>query len=647
MASVMGTVGYMSPEQARGKHVDHRTDIWSLGVVLYEMLAGVPPFRSDNEQAVIYCLVNEEPEPIAKVRKDIPPALGYVVEKMLQKDRRNRYPDFASVIEDLKSVGITPNRIPDGFPKLKTTKLITSNRPRLAISVAIVIAVFCLGAIAFQFFKEPGTGHTPGPPVVGEISAPSIAVLPFEDLSPEQDQEFFCDGLSDELINALAHFSGLRVVARTSCFAFKGEKIDVREIGKRLNVATVLEGSVRRAGNSLRVNVQLVNVSDGYHMWGEKYERDIRDVFDLQDEISLAIADNLKVRLLDNEKTQLVRRHTESLEAYNLYLKGRWFWYKFTEEGFSKAVEYFQKAIEVDPNYAVAHAGLADAYGLMPGFTPRDPNDTFPMAKEAAVRALELDDTLAEAHSALAWIKMQYDWDFEEAEEEFLLALDLNPGLAHAYSEYGLFLMYMGRHDEAIEMTKKALEIDPVSLIINTNMIWTYENSGRYEEAIEAAHRTFEMDQRFPWSHHALGSVYFNMGMFEEAMQEFQKEVDRSDQWNQVMETQIGASYGVIGRVDMTQKSLETMLEKSEEQYVSPYFIANLYLAVGEVDKCFEYLDIAYEECDYFLLNLRNQLGTLVPLCYDPRMVALMEKMGFEKVPPPATAEAAALPGDV
>ena len=271
----------------------------------------------------------------------------------------------------------------------------------------------------------------------------------------------------------------------------------------------------------------------------------------------------------------------------------------------------------------------------MPGFTHMDPNDAFPKAKEAALRALELDDTLAEAHSSLAWIQMQYDWDFEEAEEEFLLAIDLNPGLAHVYSEYGLFLMYMSRTDEAIEMNRKALDIDPVSLIANTNMIWIYENGEMYDEAIEAAHSMFEMDQDFAWSHHALGSVYFNMGMFEEAMEEFQKEVDRSDQWNQVMETQIGASYGVIGRTDMAQKALDTMLERSTQQYVSPYLTANLFLNVGEVDKFYEYLNIAYEEHDYFLLNLRVQLGTLEPLCYDPRMIALMEKMGFEKAAEP------------
>lgn len=637
-AAVMGTIHYMSPEQARGKHVDQRTDIWSLGVVLYEMLAGEAPFKSDNDQATIYCIVNEEHEPLENLRDDIPPFLAQILKKMLQKDPRNRYPDMEYVVADLQAVDPASDYIPPGAAAgMKTTKLIVLPRTRFAISASVAATIACLGIVGVLFLRGPKIEPPPpSPPAVAvEPGLPSIAVLPFEDLSPEQDQEFFCDGLSDELINALAHLSGLKVVARTSSFAFKDAKMDVREIGKMLNVGTVLEGSVRRAGSSLRVNVQLVSVTDGYHVWGEKYEMDIEDIFDLQDEIALAIVDKLKVDLLGAERAQLVRRHTDNLEAYNLYLKGRWFWHKFTEDGFKKAIEYFEKATEVDPNYAVAYAGMADVYSLMPGHVHNRPKDVFPQAKKAALKALELDDTLAEAHSSLAWIKTQYDWDFVEAEKEFLRAIDLNPGLAHVYSEYGLFLMYMGRSEEAVEMTRKALEIDPVSLIINTNMIWVCFHNGEYDRAIEAANRIFEMDAAFPWSHHALGSVYIGLGKFQEGMAEFEKEKARSEEWNPVMETQIGTSSVLFGKVDVTQKALETMLQKSEEQYVPPYFVACLYFVLGDFDSGYQWLDTAYEERDYYLLNLKIQLEKLDFISSDPRFGVMMEKMGFEKAAEP------------
>jgi len=629
-AAVMGTTGYMSPEQARGKDVDHRTDIWSLGVVLYEMLTGMLPFKDEDQQTVIYRIANEEPEPISNVRDGIPPALERVVQKVLSKDPGERYGEMSALIADLRTVKVRPDvtRLPS--ERVRTTKLILLNQPYIrklamaAIAVAAALAVLIL-------IKRPETDL---PPDIQEPAAqqiPSIAVLPFTDLSPDGDQEYFCDGLTEELINALARLRGVKVVARTSCFAFKGEERDIRDIGKKLNVATVLEGSVQKIGKRLRINAQLIDVSDGYHIWAEKYDRDIGDIFALHDQLTLNIVNELKLKPPGRERTRLVRRQTENIEAYKLYLKGRWFWHKFTDEDFRKAIDYFEQATEKDPNYAAAYAGIADSYGLLPGFSRLNPNETFPKAKEAVLKALAIDDTLAESHTSLAWIKMQYDWDFEGAEREFKRAIELNPGYSIAHAEYALFLMYMGRSEEAIREEKRALELDPLSLIVNTNAIWIYFHAGRYDDAMEAARKTFEMDPTYVSAHHALGSVYMNKGMIEEAFAEFQKERELTEYWNPMIETQFGGSYARVGKMDEARKVLEELLKRSEHEYIPPYFIASMFIVVGDVDSGLDWLERAHDERDYYLLNMRNQLSGFDFFTSNPRFTALMDKMDFQQ----------------
>jgi TolB-like protein len=354
--TTLGTVAYMSPEQAQSAQVNHRTDVWALGAVLYEMSTGEIPFKGDYDQAVVYSILNKEPEPMANLRSEVPTDLQQVVQKAMQKEPRERYQQVDELVTELES----------------TKKKLESK-------------------------KVEAIGEK-------ETSSPSIAVLPFVDMSPQKDQEYFCDGIAEELINALTNIQELRVVARTSAFLFKGEKLDVREIGKKLNVQTVLEGSVRKAANRLRITAQLVNVPDGYHLWSQKYDRDMEDIFAIQDEISLAIVDKLKIKLLGDEKKALVKRHTDNLEAYNLYLKGRYFWNKMNPGGFEKAIENFEQAIEKDPNYALAYTGLADSYMWSSFWGNLPPRQTYPKAREAVKKAIEIDDTLGEAHASLASI---------------------------------------------------------------------------------------------------------------------------------------------------------------------------------------------------------------------------------------------------
>ena len=419
-ATILGTISYMSPEQVRGEAIDHRADIWSLGVVLYEMLAGRLPFEGPNEAAVIYSILNEEPQFLTNLRPEIPMALEQAVLRMMQKYPEDRYENMAAVIADID---------PMKSDRLELTSVVSKLR-----------------------------------------ASPSIAVLPFADMSPGKDQEYFCDGLAEELINALTQIEDLRVIARTSAFSFKNQDVDVREIGRKLNVGTILEGSVRKAGNRLRITAQLVNTAGGHHMWSERYDRELDDVFAIQDEITLAIVDKMKVNLLGEERVELAKRPEVSPEPYSLYLKGRWFWNKMTEAGLTKALECFQRASELASCCSLPYVGMADTYCLLPYYSSYPPKEAYPKAREAALKALEADDSIAEAHTSLGLIKSHYDWDWEGAEKEFRRAIEINSGYAPAHLGYAMLLMFVGRLDEALGEIRHALELDPLSLINNTMM---------------------------------------------------------------------------------------------------------------------------------------------------------------------------------
>jgi serine/threonine protein kinase len=377
--TTVGTVAYMSPEQARGEEVDHRTDIWSIGIVLYEMLTGLRPFRSEYDQALVYSILNEEPEPLKSLRPDVPTELEQVVEKALHKDLGKRVQQIGELVSALNS--------------LKK--------------------------------KREMEGDKTHPEPKGVL--PSIAVIPFVNMSADPENEYFSDGLAEELINALSKLEGLHVVARTSAFRFRGKDIDIREIGKQLNVNTILEGSVRKAGNRLRITAQLIKVADGYHLWSERFDRELQDVFAIQDEISLAIVDNLKVKLLGGDRERLAKRYKDNFEVYDLYLKGRYYLNTITEEGIKKSLDYFQQAIQKDPSCALAYAGTAGAYGVLAVLGLAASGEVIPRAKSELLKALELDDYLAEAHAWLGEINLGYYWDWSAAEKELKRAIELKP----------------------------------------------------------------------------------------------------------------------------------------------------------------------------------------------------------------------------
>jgi len=573
--TTLGTVPYMSPEQAQGKQFDHRSDIFSLGVVFYEMITCQLPFKGNYEQAVIYAILNENPEPLASLRAEVPTELELIVNKALAKGPDSRYQKAGDILIDLR--------------KLRQQLESINSRKR-----------------------------------------PSIAVLPFTNLSADKEQEFFCDGMAEEIINALTHVEGLRVVARTSAFSFRGKETDIREIGKKLNVETLLEGSVQKAGNRLRITAQLANVADGYHLWSEKYDRDTEDVFAIQDEISLAIVDKLKIQLLGKEKAKLVTRYTDNLEAYNLYLKGRYFWSKRTEQDIKRAIQYFEQAIERDPDYALAYAGMADCHVVLAEYSLLPPKEAFPRAKAAVIKALEIDETLAEAHTSLAFIKTFSDWDWMGAEREFKQAIELNPSYANARQWYGEYLTMKGQYAEATAEFERAQELDPLSLIIGVaSAVNLFCGTRQYDQVIEKCQKLLEMDPNFGGVLNVLGMAYREKAMYEEAIQAFQK-ARTFDEGNTWVRAELGHAYALSGNISQAQKVLEELKRLSKRRYVPPDNIALVYLGLGKKDLTFEYLEKAYQDRSVGLSWLKAD-PVFDSLRSDPRFMALLKRIGLEK----------------
>jgi len=575
---MIGTPEYMSPEQVEVKEVDHRSDIYSLGVILFEMVTGRVPFEGETPLSIAMKHKSEAPRDPKEFNAQIPEDLSWLILKCMEKDKEKRCRKAEEVLSELSKIGI------GGLREAKIEEIKLQN---------------------------------------------SIAVMPFADLSPQKDQEYFCDGMAEELINSLTKIKDLRVVARTSAFSFKGKEIDVREIGKKLSVNTILEGSVRKAGNRLRITAQLINVADGYHLWSERYDRDIEDVFAIQDEISLAIVDKLKLKLLKEEKANLLKRYTDNLEAYQLYLKGRYFWNKRFEIGLKKGLEYFQQAIERDPGYTLAFSGLTDCYNLLSWYGNFPQKESYQKAKEAALKALEIDDMLSEAHTSMAFSKMLSDWDWASAEKEFKRAIELNPKYSTAHHWYAFYLFFRARFDEAIAEMEKALELDPFSLIINCDFGWLLYYARQYDRAIEALQKTLEMDPNFVSAHSFLGRVYLQKSMYKEALSEFQKEKDPSRGWMQNVETLFGIAYMRMSKKKEAQQILDDMIERTKQEYVSPYHIALLCFTLGENDLGFEWLDKAYKERDHWLLYL-NAEPMFDTVRSDPRFTKLLKKIGLE-----------------
>ena len=574
--STTGTAAYMSPEQAQGREIDARSDLFSFGVVLYEMIAGRPPFVGEHQAALAYAIVNETPEPLSRYKSDVPPELERIIAKALAKSVEERYQSAADLNADLRAL------------------------------------------------RRHGTDA----PFESAAATPSLAVLPFINMSADPENEYFSDGLSEELLNALSRIDGLRVVSRTSAFKFKGQNEDIRRIGELLNVQHVVEGSVRRSGQHLRVTAQLINIADGFHLWSGRFDREMDDIFVVQDEISKTIADSLKVRLTGEQSEKLVKPSTESMEAYHIYLKGRFYWNRRTRDGIAKGIQLFTQAITLDPNYALAHVGLADAYNLLSVYANVPPHDAFPKGKAAASRALEIDPTLAEAHTSLAFARCWYDWDWPEAERGFRKAIELNPNYALAHYWYSICLMAVRRLGEAEAMVRHALDRDPLSIIINASLGWILHGSGRHDEAIEQFIKTIDMDPTFARTRWSLGLAYAERGLFDEAIEELRQGVLYSAGSTYVLAA-LGHVYGRAGRFAEAREVLDQMTDLAGKQYVSPADFALVYAGLNDLERAIDALEKALADRSSDVLLWARSSRVFELLEHDPRYGAAMKKMGL------------------
>jgi serine/threonine protein kinase/tetratricopeptide (TPR) repeat protein len=555
--TTLGTVAYMSPEQTSGETVDHRSDIWSLGVLLYEMVTGKVPFKGEYQQAIMYSIMNEDPEPVTALRTDVPMELERIINKTLSRDPKERYQSADELIVDLK---------------VQSKKLILT--PTINIPVK----------------KRPRS---------------SIAVLPFRDMSPQKDQDYFCEGIAEEIITSLTHIEKLRVIARTSAFVFKEKNVDAREIGKKLDVETLLEGSVRKAGNRLRITAQLINVADGSHLWSERYDREMKDIFAIQDEITLSIVDILKIKLLGKEKAAVVKSHTVNQEAHNCYLKGRYFWNRREKVGYWMAFEHFQQAIEIDPLFALPYVGIADTYILLGQFGILPPKEAFIKANLAVKKALDIDNSIGEAHTSLAWISAAFDWDWKMARHEFKQAITLNPTHATTHEWYALYLASLGYFDEALSEAFKALKLDPVSLMINSSIAVVYYMARKFEQAIFHYKKTIELDPNFLLPNVWLGDLYAVIGRKEEARETLNKALSLAGDMTFAL-GYIGQGYGINGQRTEAQAILDRLDELSMNVYVSPIYKMMVHTGLGNMDQAFKLLKEAYDVKEPSLIFLKT-----------------------------------------
>jgi len=617
--STLGTICYMSPEQIQVKKVDQRSDLFSLGVVLYEIITGRVPFKGDTEAATLNSVLNDTPEPLSRYKSGVSGELQRIVSKLLEKNPSIRYQTAAGVISDLKqlvtptqgSMAVTPTRRKSRWPSWAGVGVV-------AIVIAAILAWY-------SFWPKKQATINKGRKM--------LVVLPFENLGASED-EYFADGITEEILTDLAQLSGLGVISRTSAMRYKKTEKSLREIGAELGVDYVLEGTIRwdRTGDESRVRIysQLIRVDDDVHLWAERYDAVIEDIFGLQSSIAGKVAEALRVNLVGNEKDLLVKRHTENLEAYNLYLKGRHFWNKRTEEGLQKSLAYFQQAIEKDSAYALAYAGIADYYNMLGWYYFLPPKMAFPKARDAAKRALELDKYLAEAHTSLAHVNEYFDWDWLSAEKEYRRAIELNPGYATAHQWYAEFLSAMGRHEEAIAVGKRARELDPFSPVIGTNLAGFFFVGGQIDRAIEEYKNVLEMEPDFVIAHVFIAYPYVLKGAYQEAIAEVQKAIDLSGRDTPRILITLGYIYAISGEEDKAERILDELKELSKQTYVSSWGIALIHVGFNQKDLAFEWLEKAYEERDVWLIYLRviPMLDSLRP---DPRFTALLEKLGLDK----------------
>jgi|GEM_PF-210548 len=652
---VLGTPAYMSPEQARGQDLDARTDIWSLGVVLYEIVAGRAPFRGETKSHTVVSILETEPAPLATFAPEAPAELQRIVRKALTKDRDSRYQTARDLMIDLKSLrrdldiqsemqrsvatGVTDTDIAPPSIGASGTDVVLSEqatslaeprqtrsdgqtpegsiRYRIAMLVAMLILALATIAI-WYYFHQRNSGS----------SVESIAVLPFINASNDPNAEYFSDGMTESIINSLSQLPHKKVLARATVFRYKGRETDVRKIGAELGVDALLTGRVTQQGDTLTIQVDLVRVADGSELWGGRYNKKLADIFAVQNEIANEISETLRLKLNSDEQKRVTKHYTDNVEAYQLYLKGRFESDKFTPEGMRKGIDYFNQAIAVDPAYALTYAGLADLY-ITQAHVWVPAREGYPKAKWAAEKAVQLDNALAEGHKAVGLVKLYYEWDFPAAEKEFKLALELNPNYSDAHSAYSCYFKTLGRYPEEITEAKRGQELDPLSAFTNMELGEAFYMARRYDDAIEQIRKSLELDPHFFIAYHVRLRAYEQKKMYAEAVADCQEWLKVFHDDPQALAS-LGHIYATMGKRREAEEILNKLQGLSKQRYFSPYWFAVVYAGLGDNDHAFQYLEKAFED-RFFLMIWINSDPRFDNLRADPRFGELVQRVGLTR----------------
>jgi serine/threonine-protein kinase len=642
---ILGTPAYMSPEQARGKAVDKRTDIWAFGCVLYELLTARQAFRGETGQDTIAAVLEREPDWLA-LPPPTPAQIRKLLRRCLQKDPQRRLRDLGDARLEIEETLIPPVAEPTGQRDLDLADgnvptsrrrlpparqrgespgrdFIAGRREARWISVlALTILLAALFGLNVGGWRERLLTRNRTP----RIS--SLAVLPLENFSRDPEQEYFADGMTEALITDLSKISALRVISRTSVMQYKGVKRPLPEIAKALQVDAVIEGSVERVGDRVRITAQLIQAANDKHLWAESYDRDLREVLALQDQVARQIATAVQVKLTPQERERLSSGGPTNSEAYQLYLLGRYHWNKGTQQELTKSMEYYQQALAKDPNYALAYAGLADSYSsLSDWYLP--PRQVMPQAKAATMKALELDQSLAAAHNALCSIYTNYDWDWQGANKECQRAVELNPNSADAHDNYASELADIGQWDKMAVEIRRSEELDPLSFRIYSDAAQWYWLARQDDRAVDQLRKAIELEPDYFLAHTWLGVVYAHMGRLPEAVAETQKGAQLSD--SPLARAVMGYAYALAGRSSEARKVADELAAKRGQNYLCPYEIGTIYVGLGQKDEAFRWLERAYDERSYCIPALKFDTR-LDPIRSDPRLEDLIRRVGFPEL---------------